>query len=190
MEWNGHKILLSLKLPFLCASFPFQTQQNMLWYCNGIMATLFYAVRGLTRVRCREITRKGIFRGLSCLSGLLLNARFYRLTVDCKSMLTTKRCNKKEKSVWKFRLFQGKEGGWWIIYACDMRRQIYTSERREKIIWHILSMAKRWFLAWCPLKTVCSTFGQDVKSETHERKNNIATRPNINGRQDVGVNLI
>lgn len=173
MEWNGHKILLLLKLPFLCASFPFQIQQNMLWYCNRIMATQFYAVRRLTRVRCHEITRKGIFRGLSCLSGLFLNARFYRLTVDCKSMLTTKRCNKKEKICLEIpAISRGRReaGESFMLVTWDDRFTRVKGERRDEIIWHILSMAKRWFLAWCPLKTVCSTFGQDVKSGNTREK--------------------
>lgn len=131
MEWNGHKTLLLLKLPFLCASFPFQIQQNMLWYCNRIMATQFYAVRRLTRVRCHEITRKGIFRGLSCLSGLFLNARFYRLTVDCKSMLTTKRCNKKEKICLEIPAIS-REGGRLVNHLCLWHETTDLHEWKER----------------------------------------------------------
>lgn len=85
---------------------------------DRIVSTCFpiFIMRQLTKV-CqhtqKKYSQKGFFTGwdLSCLSGLFSNARFRFLVccfigkgTTCWWRTTTKRCNEREKSVWKILL--------------------------------------------------------------------------------------
>lgn len=56
-------------------------------------------------------------------------------------MKRQKGVTRKQNSVWKY-FSVSRDGGWWIIYACDTRRQIYTRREYTEITWRVLSWLK------------------------------------------------